>query len=158
MLNYRADLKAKARQLRSNMTDAEQKLWYQLRRKQLLGIQFYRQRPLGEYIVDFHAPEVELVVEVDGSQHQQQDAIQYDSARTAYLKSLGLTVMRFDNLQVLNETDGVLEMIHQYVRDRQSPLPCRPRVPLHRDTVPRASGMPLETPAPPTLLQRGECR
>ena len=158
MLNYRADLKAKARQLRSNMTDAEQKLWYQLRRKQLLGIQFYRQRPLGEYIVDFHAPEVELVVEVDGSQHQEQDAIQYDSARTAYLKSLGLTVMRFDNLQVLNETDSVLEMIHQYVRDRQSPLPCRPRVPLHRDTVPQASGMPLETTAPPPLLQRGECR
>ena len=158
MLNYRADLKAKARQLRSNMTDAEQKLWYQLRRKQLLGIQFYRQRPLGEYIVDFHAPEVELVVEVDGSQHQEQDAIQYDSARTAYLKSLGLTVMRFDNLQVLNETDSVLEMIHQYVRDRQSPLPCRPRVPLHRDTVPQASGMPLETPAPPPPLQRGECR
>lgn len=158
MLNYRADLKGKARQLRSNMTDAEQKLWYQLRRKQLLGIQFYRQRPLGEYIVDFHAPEVELVVEVDGSQHQEQDAIQYDSARTAYLKSLGLTVMRFDNLQVLNETDSVLEMIHQYVRDRQSPLPCRPRVPLHRDTVPQASGMPLETPAPPPPLQRGECR
>ena len=158
MLNYRADLKGKARQLRSNMTDAEQKLWYQLRRKQLLGIQFYRQRPLGEYIVDFHAPEVELVVEVDGGQHQEQDAINYDSVRTAYLKSLGLTVMRFDNLQVLNETDSVLEMIYQYVRDRQSPLPCRPRVPLRRDTIPRASGMPLETPAPPPLLQRGECR
>lgn len=121
MLNYRADLKAKARQLRSNMTDAEQKLWYHLRRKQILGIQFYRQRPLGTYVVDFHAPEIELVVEIDGSQHQEQDAIAYDSLRTAYLKSLGLNVMRFDNLQALNETDSVLEMIHQYIRDRQSP-------------------------------------
>ena len=120
-MNYRADLKAKARQLRSNMTDAEQKLWYHLRRKQILGIQFYRQRPLGTYVVDFHAPEIELVVEIDGSQHQEQDAIAYDSLRTAYLKSLGLNVMRFDNLQALNETDSVLEMIHQYIRDRQSP-------------------------------------
>ncbi len=123
MLNYRADLKAKARQLRSNMTDAEQKLWYYLRRKQLLGIQFYRQRPLGEYIVDFHAPEIKLVIELDGSQHQEQDAIHYDSVRTAYLISLGLNVMRFDNLQAINETDSVLEMIHQNIRDRQSLLP-----------------------------------
>lgn len=121
MLKYRADLKAKARQLRTNMTDAEQKLWYHLRRKQILGIQFYRQRPLGEYIVDFHAPEIELIVELDGSQHQEHGAINYDVLRTAYLKSLGLSVMRFDNLQALNETDSVLEMIHQYICDRQSP-------------------------------------
>ena len=132
VLNYRADLKAKARKLRSNMTDAEQKLWYWLRRKQSLGIQFYRQRPLGEYIADFHAPEVGLVVEVDGSQHQEPEAIQYDASRSRYLKSLRLTVMRFDNLQVLNETDGVLEMIHEHICDRQSSVP--------------------------PLLQRGECR
>ncbi len=120
MLNYRSDLKLKARQLRSNMTDAEQRLWHHLRRKQLLDIQFLRQRPLGKYIVDFHAPMVKLVVEIDGSQHMENDAMAYDSVRNTYLETLGLTVLRFDNLQVLNETDGVLEKIHQYVHDRKS--------------------------------------
>ena len=120
VLNYRADLKTKARELRSHMTDAEQKLWHHLRCKQILGIQFYRQRPLGEYILDFHAPAVGLVVELDGSQHQERGAINYDSLRTAYLESLGLTVIRFDNLQALNETGSVLEMIHQFIVGQQS--------------------------------------
>ena len=120
MLNYRADLKAKARQLRTNMTNAEQKLWYHLRRKQILGVQFFRQRPVGEYIVDFHAPAVGLVVELDGSQHQEQGVIGYDLRRTTYLQSLGLTVLRFDNLQALNEITSVLEVIYQFIDDRQS--------------------------------------
>ena len=115
MLNYRSDLKAKARQLRANMTDAEQKLWYHLRRKQILGVQFFRQLPIGEYIVDFHAPLMKLVIELDGSQHLERDAISYDTIRTSYLKSLGFSVMRFDNLQVLNETQSVLETIHQFI-------------------------------------------
>ncbi len=154
MLNYRADLKVKARQLRSSMTDAEQNIWHHLRRKQMFGIQFYRQRPLGEYIVDFYAPTIKLAIELDGSQHQEQDAINYDSLRTTYLESLGLKVMRFDNLQALNETDSVLEMIHRFIQRQKSLAPRRPRVPLHRDTVLRASGMPLETPASPSLYKR----
>ena len=120
MLNYRADLKAKARDLRSNMTDAEQKLWHQLRRKQILGVQFFRQRPVGEYIVDFHAPTLRLVIELDGSQHREIGAIEYDAVRTAYLELIGLSVIRFDNLQVLNETANVLEAIHRFIQARQS--------------------------------------
>ena len=69
MLNYRRYLKDKSRLLRCHKTDSEEHLWTRLRRKQLLGIQFYRQKPLGDYIVDFYAPKVKLVVEVDGSQH-----------------------------------------------------------------------------------------
>ncbi len=69
MLNYRPHLKPFARTLRTNMTDAEQKLWYHLRRKQIQGVQFYRQRPIDKYIVDFCAPSVKLIIEVDGSQH-----------------------------------------------------------------------------------------
>ena len=122
MLIYRPDLKEKSRQLRIGMTDTEQKLWYHLRRKQLLGVQFFRQRPIGEYIVDFYAPTIKLVIELDGGQHQELDAIHYDSVRTGYLTSLGLNVMRFDNLQALNETDNVLEMIHQFIQ-RQKSLP-----------------------------------
>ncbi len=105
------------------MTDAEQKLWHHLRRRQLHDVQFFRQRPIGEYIVDFYAPTIKMVIELDGSQHQEHGAINYDALRTAYLESLGLTVMRFDNLQALNETDSVLEMIHQFAQ-RQKSLPA----------------------------------
>ena len=126
MLIYRHDLKQKARLLRANMTDAEQRLWYHLRRKQLLNVQFLRQLPIGEYIVDFHAPTVQLVVEIDGSQHMNNDAIAYDSSRTIHLESLGMHVLRFDNLQVLNETNSVLELIYRFIHDRKSlPPPFR---------------------------------
>ena len=69
MLKYNRSLKQPARRLRREMTNAEQALWGKLRRKQIQGIQFYRQRPIGDYVVDFYAPQVKLVVEVDGSQH-----------------------------------------------------------------------------------------
>ena len=105
-----------------SMTDAEQKIWHHVRRKQVLGVQFFRQRPIGEYIVDFYAPTIKLVIEIDGSQHMERSAITYDSDRTFHFESLGLKVMRFDNLQALNETDSVLEMIHQFIRRQKSLL------------------------------------
>jgi len=115
VLNYRADLKLAARGLRSQMTDAEQKLWFHLRRKQLLGVQFYRQRPIGEYIVDFQAPAASLIVEVDGSQHMEPNAIEYDAKRSAFLTQHGHTVLRFDNLEVLNQTENVLNVIDNHL-------------------------------------------
>jgi very-short-patch-repair endonuclease len=66
---YRKDLKPLARTLRSRMTDAEQRLWHRIRRKQIRGVQFYRQKPLLAYIVDFYCPAAKLVLELDGSQH-----------------------------------------------------------------------------------------
>ncbi len=125
MLNYRHDLKQNARSLRSNMTDAEQKLWHHLRRRQILDIQFFRQRPIGGYIADFYAPTVKLVVEIDGCQHMQAEAAACDLIRTNYLEGMGFTVLRFDNLQVLNETVAVLETIHRFIQDRKS-LPTSP--------------------------------
>jgi len=68
MLAYKPQLKPLARRLRAAMTDAEHRLWFRLRRRQLLGVQFYRQKPIGKYIVDFHAPAVALVIGVDGGQ------------------------------------------------------------------------------------------
>ena len=118
---YRHDLKQKARDLRSHMTHAEQRLWFHLRRKQLLGIPFFRQRPIGEYIVDFYAPAINLVIEVDGGQHFELANLEYDSRRTAWLTAQRLTVVRFDNLQVINETTHVLEEIYRIVGDRKSP-------------------------------------
>ena len=120
MLNYRYDLKQKARALRTNMTDAERRLWHHLRRKQILGIQFFRQRPIGEYIADFYAPTARLVVEIDGSQHQEPESAAYDLVRTTSLESMGLRVMRFDNLQVINEMNSVLEVIYQFIHNRKS--------------------------------------
>ena len=68
-LTYHPKLRSNSRKLRTNMTDSERCLWYHLRHKRLLNVQFYRQKPIGAYIVDFYAPAVKLVIEIDGSQH-----------------------------------------------------------------------------------------
>ena len=118
MLPYNRRLKPSARRLRSHMTDAEQLLWSRLRRKQLLGVQFYRQTPIGNYVVDFYAPLAKLVVEVDGSQHLEGEQVVADVKRDEYLASQGLRVLRFDNLQVLREIEVVMEVIFGVVRER----------------------------------------
>lgn len=100
------------------MTDAEHRLWFRLRRKQLHGVQFYRQKPLGAYVVDFYAPAVGLVVEVDGGQHFEQAAMLADARRTDVLRGMGLQVLRFDNRQVLLETEAVVEEIWRFVGTR----------------------------------------
>lgn len=111
MLNYKPKLKQPARRLRADMTDAEQKLWSRLRRKQLGGVQFYRQKPIGSYIVDFYGPAAGLVIEVDGSQHQEAMHRLKDQQRDALLNAMGLEVLRFDDGQVLRELDAVVEVI-----------------------------------------------
>jgi very-short-patch-repair endonuclease len=113
ILPYDKALKPKSRQLRSNLTDAEQKLWQHLCRKQINGWQFYRQKPLGPYIVDFYCAAARLVVELDGSQHFEPEHQEADRKRDEYLRGLGLTVLRFDNRQVLLEMEAVLEVIRQ---------------------------------------------
>src|SRR5262245_30777988 len=109
MLHYNPRLKTKARSLRSNSTDAEIHLWNRLRRKQILGVQFYRQKTIGNYIVDFYAPAARLVVEVDGSQHLISANAKYDKLRTIYLEQQGLKVLRFDDRQVLVQSESVIE-------------------------------------------------
>lgn len=115
---YRKNLKQPARSLRSNLTDAEQMLWQHLRRKQIHGVQFYRQKPLLAYIVDFYCPAAKLVIELDGSQHMEHAHQAKDQARDAALAGLGLQVLRFDNRQILLETASVLAVIHDVVRER----------------------------------------
>jgi very-short-patch-repair endonuclease len=118
MLKYSAHLKDPARQLRRNLTDSEALLWSRLRNKQLLGLQFYRQKPIGEYIVDFYAPRAKLVVEVDGSQHMEEEHALKDRDRDAYLASLGLKVLRFNSREVLNEGDAVVGEIYRIAAER----------------------------------------
>ena len=117
MLKYNPKLKENARRLRSQLTDAERALWARLRRKQVCSVQFYRQKPIGNYIVDFYAPKAKLVVEVDGSQHMEGQHLATDSQRDAKLLSQGLRVLRFDDRQVLTEIGGVMGVIFQAVSE-----------------------------------------
>jgi very-short-patch-repair endonuclease len=122
MHEYRHNLKTPSRELRENMTDAEQLLWSRLRRKLLHGVQFYRQKPIGPYIVDFFAPGAGLVIEVDGSQHGEPEHLERDRMRDLCLADEGLLVLRFNNREVLLETDAVLERIFGEIQRRKSPL------------------------------------
>ena len=119
MKPYRNTLKEPARSLRSAMTDAEQVLWQHIRRKQIQGVQFYRQKPLLSFIVDFYCPAAKLVIEVDGSQHFDEGNQAKDQSRDAALTGLGLRVLRFDNRQILLETNAVLIVIDEVVKERK---------------------------------------
>lgn len=117
--------------MRKNSTDAELKLWKHLRNRLTYGEKFRRQQPIGKYIVDFVCAERKLVVEVDGGQHSENVA--YDFERTAWLESEGYRVLRFWNNEVLKDADVVLEVIIRVLNERElyhphpDPLPSRER-------------------------------
>ena len=126
MLKYNSHLKPHSRRLRSGMTDSERLLWSRLRGKQLLNVQFYRQKPIGEYIVDFYAPRARLILEVDGSQHLHQDHIANDARRDDWLCSQGLEILRFTNLEVLNELDAVVSVVLETLNELMDGNPPNP--------------------------------
>ena len=103
-------MRTNAKRMRKQMTDAELKLWNALRAHRLMGLGFRRQYPFGRYILDFACPEHKLVVEVDGSQHGEAQAV-YDTVRTQALQAAGWTVLRFWNDDVLKDIDGVCQHI-----------------------------------------------
>jgi len=98
-----------ARSLRKNPTDAEKRLWWHLRSKQLAGYKFRRQQPIDHYIVDFVSFDHRLIIELDGGQHADQQ--KNDTVRTLYLEKFGFRILRFWNNEVLKNTEGVLETI-----------------------------------------------
>jgi len=104
-----------ARRLRRESTNSEKRLWMVLRNNQL-GIHFRRQAPCGFYIVDFLAVKARLIVELDGSQHYTEDGQKSDRKRDAYLQRHGLTVLRFSNVDVIENIEGVLAEIEKHVR------------------------------------------
>lgn len=116
MQPYNKTLKQASRVLRKNMTDAESLLWSRLRRKQILGVQFYRQKPLLNFIVDFYCPIAKLVIECDGGQHYTAEGLDADQNRDHTLNELGLIVLRFSNRQILAETDAVVYEIYRIVQ------------------------------------------
>jgi len=118
MYPYNSKMQTAVRTLRKNMTDSELKLWSRIRRKQIFGLQFYRQRPIGNYIVDFYCPQAQLVLEVDGSQHMHELAGRKNEYRESYLKQQGIKVLRFDNLQILKQLDAVVDKVYHTVASR----------------------------------------
>ena len=115
-LDYNPDNKPYAQKLRREMTREEAKLWYRYLRG--YGIRFRRQKQFGNYIVDFYCSAAMLVVELDGSQHYEPEAVLADAKRTQYLEELGLKVLRFSNADVNQRFEGVCEMIDQAVNAR----------------------------------------
>ena len=105
-----------AQMLRKNMTKEERHLWYDFLKT--YPVQFKRQYSVGTYIVDFYCFQAMLVVELDGSQHYQQKAMEYDRSRTAFLQQHGLLVLRFSNLDVMTQFRAVCETIDTTVKRR----------------------------------------
>ncbi|MBU6338736.1 MAG: DUF559 domain-containing protein [Rickettsiales bacterium] len=115
---YRHDLKAKARRLRKEMTPAEKKLWFQFLSKDS-SHKFLRQRPIGNYVVDFYSAEKKLVVELDGDSHfKDKEMIDYDLKRTEFLlEKHQIKIVRFSNLEVIRNFDAVCEEIERVLRE-----------------------------------------
>jgi very-short-patch-repair endonuclease len=111
---YKGYLKPLSKSLRKRMTKEEIILWARIRRKQVNNLQFYRQKPLGPYIIDFYCPKKKIVIEIDGGQHYDQNNYEKDLERDRYLReALKLKVIRFTNLDIKQNLDGVLEVIYQ---------------------------------------------
>ena len=104
------------------MTDAEKLLWSRISRRQLSGRQFYRQRIIENYIVDFYCSTARLVIEIDGGQHYYGEGQESDKTRDSKLHDIGLKVLRFSNLDVLKNTDVVLEHIYENLNPPKSPF------------------------------------
>lgn len=116
--------------MRHTATDAEQLMWQILRGKRFMNLKFRRQHVIKPYIVDFYCHEIGLVIELDGSQHGTDDAIEYDAARTKFLEALGLTVIRYWNHDVLGRMGVVLGdlwnihcEIHVGIKSNDAPSP-----------------------------------
>ena len=120
VIPYKKDLREISKNLRHRPTAAEQCLWRRLKLKHL-GFVFHRQKPVGDYIVDFYCSKARLVVEVDGDYHVNSDIASNDNVRNDIIRNLGLTLLRFSNSDALNNTDAVVEKINKILLSK-SPL------------------------------------
>ena len=121
--------KKKRRQLRQMMTSSEVRIWSRIRNKQLSGCKFRRQFSVGPYVLDFYCPELKLAIEIDGDTHAGKTAECYDHERQSFIESFGIRFLRFTNLQIHENLDGVLEYMGQAVQSfaKTSPNPSLPR-------------------------------
>ncbi|KKS65204.1 MAG: hypothetical protein UV34_C0023G0005 [Parcubacteria group bacterium GW2011_GWB1_42_6] len=113
MLKYNPNLKDYSQKLRREMTESERKIWFKIRKRQIKGFLFFRQKPIGNHIVDFYCPKARLIIEIDGGQHYEADNEIADKKRDLELKGLGFQVIRFTNLEISNNIENVLENIYK---------------------------------------------
>lgn len=130
-LPYDPWLKEIARKLRNTMTVAEIMLWQRLKGKQIRGYDFHRQKPIDHYVVDFFCPRLKLVLEIDGISHE--GKLEQDEKRQNDLEEYGLTFLRFDDLEVKRNLEGVVAAIEEWIIDHegranagQNIMPSRP--------------------------------
>ncbi|NHX00006.1 endonuclease domain-containing protein [Pseudomonas koreensis] len=114
-----------ARQLRANQTDCEQLLWQKLRSRQIANLKFRRQFPCPPYVLDFYCVELKLAIELDGGQHYEIAGLIHDQRRTLFLERQGIEVMRFSNLEVMQQMENVLEQITRIAAKRKMPSPSK---------------------------------
>jgi len=117
IVHYNPRLKKLARQLRRNSTLGEVLLWNELKRKQMMGYDFHRQKPIGEYIVDFYCPRLRLVIEIDGDSHFMRE--KKDAERQQKLEGVGLRFLRLDDLDVKFQMEKVLVTIRQWIEQHK---------------------------------------
>ena len=117
IIAYNPKLKQLARNLRKRMTLSEILLWSHLRKRQMGGYQFLRQKPIGNFIVDFFCKELTLAIEIDGESHDEK--IEQDEQRQKKLESLGIRILRFHDQEVKNNLDGVLTAIGKWIRENE---------------------------------------
>ena len=115
-MQHNSKLTSRAQELRKNMTKEERRLWYEYLRT--YPYRFRRQVSFGNYILDFYCSAANLAVELDGSQHYEENGMEYDLRRTAWLERNGIRVLRFSNLDVNRNLAGVCQMIDMVVAER----------------------------------------
>tara|TARA_R110002167_G_scaffold265598_1_gene472405 strand:- start:230 stop:652 length:423 start_codon:yes stop_codon:yes gene_type:complete len=123
IIPYNHKLKEFARELRNNSTKAEVILWQKIKRKQMYGYDFHRQKPLGNYIVDFFCHELMLAIEVDGYSHSLLKVYNRDIKKEKELNGLGVHVLRYSDYQVLKDTYNVLNSIEDYITEYEKHTP-----------------------------------
>ncbi|HTB07063.1 MAG TPA: endonuclease domain-containing protein [Bacteroidia bacterium] len=116
-LPYNPKFKEIAKDLRKNMTLSEVLLWKKLRNKQMMGYDFDRQKPIDKYIVDFYCKQLSLVIEIDGSSHNNEDVYNKDVERQKQLEGLGVKFLRFNDLEVKKSLPQVLNIIQYWIED-----------------------------------------
>ncbi len=125
-LPYNKDLKKFSRRLRQNSTLGEVLLWNHLKRGQMCGYTFNRQKPLDRYIVDFYCKKLNLVIEIDGMSHDHKVVYLKDIERQKVLEEMGLNLLRFEERQVKREIANVLAAIETYIHELERTIPLPP--------------------------------
>ena len=123
IIPYNPKLKELARQLRNNSTKSEIFLWLKLKGKQIYGYDFHRQKPIDNYILDFFCYELMLGIEIDGYSHEILEVYEKDNIKTKRMNKLGISILRFSDIQVFHEMDNVLRTIEHFIIEFENTHP-----------------------------------